>query len=392
MPDASSPRARPQTSTGHRRRSSRTRAGVALAAAALAGMTALPMTTAAAASGDPSSSPVSRAAVAPALASQLAAGGTADFWVRMIEKADTSPARSVDGKAARGAMVYTALTQTASRSQAPVRAVLDRLDASYQSFWITNAVLVRGGDLALAQELARVPGVAAVDPTESIQLDPMTPGTGPGSVDGVDAIEWGIADINADDVWAQYGVRGEGIVVANIDTGVDFDHPALVNQYRGNLGGGTFDHNYNWFDPSDVCAGVEPCDNNNHGTHTMGTMVGDDGAGNQVGVAPGATWIAAKGCESSSCSDFALLASGQWIVAPTDLNGQNPRPDLAPDIVNNSWGGGGGDPWYDDIVSAWTAAGIFGRSPTATSARAVDRRLPRRPPSPTPLARTTSTG
>jgi len=93
----------------------------------------------------------------------------------------------------------------------------------------------------------------------------------------------------------------------------------------------------------------------------MGTMVGDDGdpGTNQVGVAPHARWIAAKGCETNSCSDSALLASGQWILAPTDLTGQNPRPDLAPHIVNNSWGGGPGDPFYQAIVDAWNAAGIF---------------------------------
>lgn len=74
----------------------------------------------------------------------------------------------------------------------------------------------------------------------------------------------------------------------------------------------------------------------------MGTIVGDDGTGqNGVGVAPGARWIAVKGCESTSCSTTALLAGGQWLLAPTDLNGQNPRPDLRPNVVNNSWGGPG---------------------------------------------------
>ena len=108
------------------------------------------------------------------------------------------------------------------------------------------------------------------------------------------------------------------------------------------------------------CAGA-PCDDDGHGTHTMGTMVGDDGdpGTNQVGVAPHARWIAAKGCEDLGCSDFALLSSGQWILAPTDLNGQNPRPDLAPNIVNNSWGDGPGNPFYQAIVDAWNAAGIF---------------------------------
>src|SRR6266545_845115 len=159
-------------------------------------------------------------------------------------------------------------------------------------------------------------------------------------------------------VWDQPGVRGEGVVVANIDTGVQYDHPALAASYRGRRTGGLVDHNYNWFDPSRICPTAAPCDNNGHGTHTMGTMVGRQGS-DEIGVAPGATWMAVKGCESSSCSLSALLAAGQWILAPTDLAGRNPRPDLAPDVVNNSWGANVYDPWYQQIVEAWVAAGIF---------------------------------
>ncbi|UMG92873.1 S8 family serine peptidase [Nocardioides sp. TF02-7] len=171
-------------------------------------------------------------------------------------------------------------------------------------------------------------------------------------------VEWGVANINADDVWDQYGVRGEGIVVANIDTGVQFDHPALVEQYRGTRRDGSFDHDYNWFDASGAC-GPAPCDGNGHGTHTMGTMAGSDGADNQIGVAPGVTWIAANGC----CpSDAALVASGQWMLAPTDLDGQNPDPARRPHIVNNSWGteGPSNEPMLDDVARAWAASGIFG--------------------------------
>jgi subtilisin family serine protease len=88
-------------------------------------------------------------------------------------------------------------------------------------------------------------------------------------------------------------------------------------------------------------------------------MVGDDGGSNQIGVSPGATWITAKGCESTSCSFSALLASGQWVLSPTDLTGQNPNPDLRPQIVNNSWGGGTNDPFYQVTVQAWRDSGIF---------------------------------
>ena len=142
------------------------------------------------------------------------------------------------------------------------------------------------GDASLAESVASADQVVALYPTREYKVEEPTKGD---QQKQVNAVEWGIANINADDVWNEFGVRGEGIVVANIDTGVQYDHPALVDQYRGNNGDGTFNHNYNWFDPAGVCATAPPCDNNGHGTHTMGTMVGDDGGANQIGVAPGAT-------------------------------------------------------------------------------------------------------
>ena len=153
-------------------------------------------------------------------------------------------------------------------------------------------------------------------------------------------------------------MRGENVVVANIDTGVQFDHPALVQQYRGNNGDGTFDHNYNWFDAQKLCGSPSrPCDGGGHGTHTMGTMVGDDGdpGPNQIGVAPRARWIATNGC----CAVDALMSSFQWLMAPTDLAGQNPSPERRAHVVNNSWGGPSGDPLFQAAVQAWVAAGIF---------------------------------
>ncbi len=284
-------------------------------------------------------------------------GGRTTFWVRLADRADLSAATAIVDWAERGSYVVDRLKATAAASQAPVRAELDAAGVKYTPFWITNALRVRGNE-AVVDELAANPAVDAISAPVSYELpDPVEDG----SRSGVTAVEWNIARVNAPQVWSQFGVRGEGIVVANIDSGVQYNHPALVRQYRGNVGGGSFDHNYNWWDPSGVCGSpsVTPCDNNGHGTHTMGTMVGDDGAANQIGVAPNARWIAAKGCENNNCSDASLLSAGQFIIAPTDLTGANPRPDLRPDIVNNSWGGGHGDPWYADMVDAWRAAGIF---------------------------------
>jgi subtilisin family serine protease len=164
-------------------------------------------------------------------------------------------------------------------------------------------------------------------------------------------------------VWG-LGVRGEGIVVANIDMGVQYDHRALYRQYRGYLSSDNYDHNYNWFDPyhQGSKGGRIPEDVNGHGTHTMGIMVGEDQAKqNQIGMAPGAKWIACDGGDNASGLLFTneLLECAQWILAPWDLDGNHPDPAKRPHIVNNSWGGGQGDYWYTDAVAAWRAAGIF---------------------------------
>jgi len=291
---------------------------------------------------------------------ELAANGSTGFLVYLNGQADLSPASKLTDSDSRAGFVYKELVAYAERSQLNVRGTLDAHRARYKPFWIANAIYVHG-DLPLLNAISEHGEVRKITPSKLYPLiDP--PATAESGTDaGIEAVEWNLTNIEAPRVWSEFGVRGEGIVVANIDTGVQYNHPALVGKYRGNTGGGQFDHNYSWFDPANICGSpsVTPCDNNGHGTHTMGTMVGDDGGTNQVGVAPGAKWIAAKGCESNTCSDTSLLASAQFVLAPTDLNGQNPRPDLHADIVNNSWGGDPNDLWYAQSVDAWIAAGIF---------------------------------
>ncbi|MFI1399747.1 S8 family serine peptidase [Streptomyces sp. NPDC020681] len=286
---------------------------------------------------------------------QLDAKDRATFWVALKHEADTSAARRAKGKTAKARTLLDTKTAYAKTSQAPLKALLERAGVRHQSFWIANTIKVTAGK-ALAEQIAARPEVAALEADDPITIPDPLPGT---DEPRLDAVEWNVDRINAPKVWSELGVRGDGVVVASIDSGVQFDHPAVKAKYRGLKSDGSYDHAYNWFDPAKVCTGTAPCDNNGHGTHTMGTMVGDDGAGNQIGVAPGAQWIAAKGCESSSCSRASLLAAGQWIVAPTDASGANPRPELAPDVVNNSWGSGIIDTWYKTVVQSWRDAGVF---------------------------------
>ncbi|MFB7196798.1 S8 family serine peptidase [Streptomyces sp. NPDC056121] len=304
-----------------------------------------------------------------ALSSAVAKGGDAKFYVILKAQADLSGAKKQKTHAKAATAAYKELRATATDSQASLKSFLDKKKVGHKDYWIANAIQITG-DQALVDELAKRSDVASVVKARSFKPDSMetsdknvsasrTTSAKPATAaSGDETPTWGVSDVKADQVWDQYKDRGEGIVVASVDSGVQYDHPDLVANYRGNNGDGTFTNDYNFYDPSGMCAtSSTPCDNAGHGTHTMGTMVGKNG----IGVAPNAKWIAAKGCETEeSCSDSNLLAAGQWILAPTDHNGQNPRPDLAPNIVNNSWGETGGtNAFYQDILAAWDAAGIF---------------------------------
>jgi subtilisin family serine protease len=289
--------------------------------------------------------------VAPEVYAALTTSDTTEFLVYLSETADLSAAATLSDRDDRLEYVHQRLTTVAETSQADLRTELDRQGVEYQAFWVVNALLV-AGDRQLVEQLATRPEVAYIEPNHRWTL-PKPEAT---PLANVTTTDWNIQHIRADQVWEEFGVTGEGVTLASIDTGVAYQHPALVNQYRGNRDG-SFDHNYHWFDPSGTCAAA-PCDNVGHGTHLTGTMVGDDGANNQIGVAPGATWIAAKGCVSFSCSSSHLLSAGQWMLAPTDVNGSNADPSKAPHVVLNAWGGGSGT-WFLSMINAWISAGIF---------------------------------
>ena len=303
------------------------------------------------------------AAIDKGLQKELAAGTATKILVEFDAKANLNAAKKIKERTKRGNAVLKALTDTAAASQKAAKATVAKSKgAKATSYWLTNVLVVEADAKTLdkvAKQLSKLKGVTSIRAPKIYPLvKPVE--TKVAILAAAGDPEWGVEKIRADQVWVD-GILGQGIVVSSVDTGVDFMHPALVEQYRGNNHDGTFTHDYNWWDPSSSCPG-EPCDNVAHGTHTMGTMVGGDGPGPftpDTGVAPGAQWIAAKGCEDFGCTETALLSSGQFILAPTDLNGENPDPSKRPDIVNNSWGGGPGDTFYLETVQAWRAAGII---------------------------------
>ena len=169
-------------------------------------------------------------------------------------------------------------------------------------------------------------------------------------------LPWNLEKIQAKKAWEK-GLDGSGVVIATFDTGVDVNHPSLKNQYRGLNADGTLTHTYNWLDL--VGDSPAPTDTFGHGTHVTGTMVGyDPETGMRTGVAPGARWIAVRALSENGAMDTDLIKAGEWLLAPWDENG-TPHPEMAPDIINNSWGSSSTmNEWFRSVVKAWVAADI----------------------------------
>ena len=264
---------------------------------------------------------------------QTATQGDTEFLVSLASQAGLSQAQSLTTKSEKGWYIFRTLTELASRTQAPLINVLDKLGVEYRPYWVTNAIWVRA-NMQVIQQLAVRSDVAHIYANPTVAIEAPVQEVPRYSLP--QTVEWNIQKVNADDVWA-LGDTGQGVVVGGADTGYAWDHPAIKNQYRG-WNGSTVDHNYNWFDATSAHSQT-PVDPYGHGTHTMGTMVGDDGGSNQIGMAPGARWIGCRNMDSGGNGTPATyIACYQWFIAPTRVDGTYPNPDMAPDVINNSWG------------------------------------------------------
>jgi serine protease AprX len=311
-----------------------------------------------------------RGAAPPKVSDRLRAALTesdaADVLVFLEGRADLKPAQALDDRTIRGAFVVDALRSTAEQSQKDLRQWLDGRGVAYQPYWIVNVIRVMAGKGTVAAIAARS-DVRRVDLNARIAvLEPMR--SSPQLLElqlSAEDVPWGIARVGAPTLW-EAGIRGLGIVVAGNDTGVDWDHEALQGSYRG-WNGEAADHNYNWHDAWDKTPRYPSDDDwQGHGTHTIATAVG--GGPRQVGVAPDAEWVACRNMDNENGTPASYIDCFQFFLAPTDLAGRHPRPELAPHIVNNSWhcppseGCFLGDPLWQDTIQpaaeALAAAGI----------------------------------
>src|SRR5260370_28135100 len=228
--------------------------------------------------------------------------------------------------------------------QAHILQWLNESKIEYQSFYIINAILVKG-NRQIAEALAAFPGVASIEGNPVIHNNLPQPGPVEESPSRPATIEPGINYTHAPQVWA-LGFTGQNIVVASAVTGQRWTHNALKPHYRG-WDGQNANHNYNWHDSIHDSVGNPcgndspfPCDDFFHGTHTTGTAIGDDGMGNQIGMAPGAKWIGCRNMDQGNGTPARYIECMEFFLAPYPLNCTPAQgdPTKAPDVTINSWG------------------------------------------------------
>ncbi len=285
------------------------------------------------------------APLSPDLMRALAAGNDAPLRVLVfLREAPSVQSLPAD----RGALVATMQSRFA-RDVAPLEGLLASAGVegdllARRDLWIVHALALTARP-ALIERLRRSPAVA------EIRLDVLRrylpEDEAPVEVEGTAGSPWGLTTVEAPRVWATLRISGTGAVVAGMDTGVDWMHPELHDRYFG-LHGGLADHTHAWFDA--VNGGTYPYDDHGHGTHTLGTAVGET-----VGVAPGARWMAVKVLSGDGYGyDSWILAGFQWLLAPGG------EPALAPDVVNCSWGNSQGTATvFQEAIAALEQAGVF---------------------------------
>jgi len=253
------------------------------------------------------------------------------LFVILRDQADVSQAYNIADRAERTRYVYTTLTQRANADQAGLRAMLDGLRlVEYHPYYLVNAIEVNAGPFLRAY-LATQPEVDRILNSPHLRPLPAPLPVATGSAQAPAEPPWNITSIGASRVWTEFGVTGKGIVVGQSDSGVQGDHPALRDGYRGRDG----QNDYNWLDP---WTGTRaPNDHSGHGTHTLGSILGRGG----IGVAPDAEWFACVNLERNIGDPGWYLNCMQFMLAPYPQKGDPLRdgdPALAAHVINNSWG------------------------------------------------------
>ncbi|HWP12823.1 MAG TPA: S8 family serine peptidase [Ramlibacter sp.] len=262
---------------------------------------------------------VQAAEIAPALAAELTGRAPQDEIAVIVSMTDRVDPRAYElaDRRTRDTRLVQALKEKAAATQSAVRVFLHNQGArQFRELWVINGFSVTARPVVIRQ-LASRPGIERISLDSTLRAPVTTSGSAAPP-------EWNLNAVRAPELWS-LGYSGAGVVVANMDTGVDAAHPDLATKWRG--GGNS------WYDPHGQHAA--PHDPTGHGTQTMGIMVGGSAGGTAIGLAPDARWIAAKLYDDAGLARYSdIHLAFQWLLDP---DGDLTTVD-APDVVNASWG------------------------------------------------------
>ena len=279
--------------------------------------------------------------VSPALmeaVSKLAPGEKLPVIVRFSAPADIEGISRAHRR--KREKIVRLLKSRMQESLGTVSQLLAKTGAARKDLWIINGVSVKA-DAAMVDALSRHPRVAVVTLDEQV--------SGPGvSFGDPGAPEWNISMVQAPELWSM-GVGGGNAVVASMDTGVDLSHPDLNGSWRGGSN--------SWYDPYGEHS--SPYDAHGHGTMITGIMNGGGNGGTNIGMAPGAKWMAVKIFRDDGYASLSAIHLGfQWLLDPDG----DPATDDSPVVVNNSWGLGNLDGCSSEFsrdIQVLSSAGIM---------------------------------
>jgi len=259
------------------------------------------------------------AVIAPELEAELAVRAPDEEVAVIVSFSDRVNPRLYEEKdrRQRNTRLLKALKEKATATQRPLRTLLQGNAARrVRELWVLNGMAAIM-PASRVRALARLPGVESIRPDSILQA----PVTAAGSQAPP---EWNLSAVHAPELWS-LGYTGSGVVVANMDTGVDANHPDLAGKWRGGAN--------SWYDPHGEHA--TPSDRDGHGTQTMGLIVGGASGGTSIGVAPDASWIAVKLYNDAGQATYSdIHLAFQWLLDPDG----DPNTVDAPDVVNASWG------------------------------------------------------
>ena len=232
------------------------------------------------------------------------------FKAQMDENELDDRASSFENKKARREFVINELKYFSEKSQQEVLSIIQSEQRNGKvtnivSHWLSNSITCTTTKdvIYFLSERDDILIIGHNADKNAILSDQQSAVSGQQSVKAEAEVEEHVSQVNAPQAWEQ-GYTGEGVLVAILDTGVNYEHPDLADHLWD--GGAQYpNHGYNSYDGNN-----NTMDNRGHGTHCAGIICGDGTGDKQTGIAPDATLMCVKALNDNGNTNASAVCAG----------------------------------------------------------------------------------